>query len=162
VREGAGDQQLWRDRAPSGLVRLRAREQACRRRSSASRDEDAEIRSSLEALPSPSQGVTVTRIAKLRSGKTYVPALRSRFFGQTIRHLQAKTGMDDAYVARRLSEADPTLVDAARADGINGWDLAFAIFDPLIIAARAHNAKVAVVLLPPPVWVAERYWGYFS
>jgi hypothetical protein len=96
--------------------------------------------------------------------------------------------MHNAYVARRLSEADPTLVDAARADGINGWDLAFAIFDPdgdfaaadsntskgrgveaafgdlrtLIIAARAHNAKVAVVLLPPPVWVAERYWGYFS
>jgi hypothetical protein len=32
----------------------------------------------------------------------------------------------------------------------------------LIIAARAHNAKVAVVLLPPPAWVAERYWGYFT
>ena len=190
MREGAGDQQLWRDRAPSGLVRLRPREQPCRRRSSASqdRDEDAEIRSSLEALPSPSQELTVTRIAKLRSGKTYVPALRSGFFEQTIRHLQAKTGMDDAHVARGLSEADLTLVDAARAAGINGWDLAFAIFDPdgalaaadsntskgkgveaafgdlrtLIIAARAHNAKVAVVLLPPPVWVAERYWGYFS
>jgi hypothetical protein len=127
----------------------------------------------------PSQELTVTRIAKLRSGKTYVPALRSGFFEQTIRHLEAKTGMDDAYVARRLSEADPTPVDAAPA---------FAIFDPdgdlaaadsntskgkgveagvgdlrtLIIAARAHSANVAVVLLPPPVWVAERYWGYFT
>jgi hypothetical protein len=190
VREGAGDQQLWRDRAPSGLVRLRAREQPCRRRSSASqdRDEDAEIRSSLEALPSPSQELTVTRIAKLRSGKTYVPALRSGFFEQTVRHLQAKTGMDDAYVARRLSEADPTLVDAARANGIKAgtWrspfsipmaifaaadsdtskgkrvEAAFGDLRTLIIAARAHNAKVAVVLLPPPVGVAKRYWGYFS
>ena len=117
----------------------------------------------------------------------YVPALRSGFVEQTIRHLQTKTGMDDAYVARRLREADPTLVDAARADAINGWDLAFAIFDPdyygdlaaadpaaskdksasgdlraLITAARAQNAKVAVVLLPPPVWVAKSYWSYFS
>ena len=160
--------------------------------------ESAETRSALEALPSPSQELTLARIAKrsvllnyvFRLGKTYVPALRSGSFEQTIRHLQTKTGMDDAYLARRLSEADPTLVDAARADAINGWDLAFAIFDPdyygdlaaadsrsskgkevegalrdlrtLIVAARARNAKVAVVLLPPPVWVAERYWSYFK
>src|SRR5262245_2277650 len=94
----------------------------------------------------------------------------------------ALTGMDDAYVARRLSEADPTLVDAARADGIKAgtwrspFSISMAIFTSkgkrveaafedlrtLIIAARAHNAKVAVVLLPPPVGVAEPYWGYFS
>jgi SGNH hydrolase-like domain, acetyltransferase AlgX len=140
----------------------------------------------------------LTRIAKrsvllnyaFRLGKMYVPALRSGSFEQMIRHLQTETGMDDAYLTRRLSEADPTLVDAARADAINGWDLAFAIFDPdyysdlaaadsstakgkeverglgdlrtLIIAARTQNAKVAVVLLPPPVWVAERYWSYFK
>jgi lysophospholipase L1-like esterase len=160
--------------------------------------DSAEIRFALEALPSPSQELMLTRIAKrsvllnyvFRLGKMYVPALRSGSFEQMIRHLQTKTGMDDAYVTRRLSEADPTLVDAARADAINGWDLAFAIFDPdyysdlaaadsstskgkeverglgdlrtLIIAARTQNAKVAVVLLPPPVWVAERYWFYFK
>jgi lysophospholipase L1-like esterase len=157
-----------------------------------------DIRSALEALPSPSQEPTLRRIAKrsvlinyvFRLGKMYIPALRSGSLEQTIRHLQTKTGLDDAYVARRLSEADPTLVDAARADAINGWDLAFAIFDPdyygdlaaadsstpkgkeveaalgdlrtLIIAARAQNAKAAVVLLPPPVWVAERYRFYFK
>jgi lysophospholipase L1-like esterase len=158
----------------------------------------SEIRSSLEALPSPSEEPTLTRIAKrsvllnyvFRLGKVYVPALRSGSFEQMIKHLQTKTGKDDAYVARRLGEADPALVDAARADAINGWDLAFAIFDPdyygdlaaadpstskgkeveralgdlrtLISAARAQNAKVAVVLLPPPVWVAERYRPYFK
>jgi lysophospholipase L1-like esterase len=160
--------------------------------------ESAEIQSALKALPAPSQELTLKQIAKrsvllnyvFRLGKIYVPALRSGSFEQTIKHLQTKTGMDDAYVARRLSEADPTLVDAARADAINGWDLAFAIFDPdyygdlaasdpstsigkgvegafgdlrmLITAAKAQNAKVAVVLLPPPVWVAERYRGYFK
>jgi hypothetical protein len=160
--------------------------------------ESAEIRSALEALPPPSQEFTLRQIAKrsvllnyvFRLGKVYVPALRSGPFEQMVKHLQTKTGKDDAYVARRLGEADPTLVDAARADGINGWDLAFAIFDPnyygdlaaadpatskgnaveaalgdlrtLINAARAQNAKVAVVLLPPPVWVAERYRSYFK
>ena len=160
--------------------------------------ESASIQSALKALPAPSQELTLTRLAKrsvllnylFRLGKIYVPALRSGSFEQLVRHLQAKTGTDDAYVARRLSEADPALVDAARADAINGWDLAFAIFDPdyygdlaaadsstskgkeveralgdlrtLVNAARAQNANVAVVLLPPPVWVAERYWFYFK
>jgi lysophospholipase L1-like esterase len=160
--------------------------------------ETASIQSALKALPASSQELTLTRLAKrsvllnylFRLGKIYVPALRSGSFEQTVRHLQAKTGTDDAYVARRLSQADPALVDAARADAINGWDLAFAMFDPdyygdlaaadsstskgkeveralgdlrtLISAARAQNAKVAVVLLPPPVWVAERYRPYFK
>ncbi len=28
--------------------------------------------------------------------------------------------------------------------------------------ARRQNARVVVVLLPPPVWVGERYWDYFK
>jgi hypothetical protein len=157
-----------------------------------------EAQAALRALPLPPREFTLSRMAKrsvllnyvFRLGKVYIPALRSGFFEQMISQLKAQTGKDDAYVARRLNEADPTLVDAARADAINGWDLAGAIFYPnyygdlaaaaagtpkgqevegalkdlnaVIAAARELNAKVAVVLLPPPMWVAERYRLYFK
>lgn len=125
-----------------------------------------------------------------RLGKLYIPSLRSGFFEKTVASLKARTGIDDATIARRLSQVDPALVEAARADAINGWDLAHALFDPnlygdlaqsapgspkgedleaalkdlgtLIVAVRERNATAAVVLLPPPVWVAPRYGRYFQ
>jgi GDSL-like Lipase/Acylhydrolase family len=158
----------------------------------------AQAQASLRASPSPPQELDLKRIAKksvllnylFRVGKVYIPSLRSGFFEQMISQLEAQTGKDDAYVASRLNEADPKLVDAARADAINGWDLAFAIFDPdyygelaaaapstpkgkevdgglkdlnaIVTAVRENRVKVVVVLLPPPVWVSERYWPYFK
>jgi GDSL-like Lipase/Acylhydrolase family len=158
----------------------------------------AEAQASLRASPSPPQELDLKRIAKksvllnylFRVGKVHIPSLRSGFFEQMISQLEAQTGKDDAYVASRLNEAGPKLVDAARADAINGWDLAFAIFDPdyygelaaaapstpkgkevdgglkdlnaIVTAVRENRVKVVVVLLPPPVWVSERYWPYFK
>jgi hypothetical protein len=92
----------------------------------------AEAQASLRASPSPPQEVDLKRIAKksvllnylFRVGKVYIPSLRSGFFEQMVSQLEAQTGKDDAYVASRLNEADPKLMDAARADAINGWDLA--------------------------------------
>ncbi len=55
-----------------------------------------------------------------RLSKIYFPVLRSGFFEQMIDELRAQTGKDEAYIARRLSQADPNLVDAAQADAING------------------------------------------
>jgi hypothetical protein len=124
-----------------------------------------------------------------RIGKLHFQLLRSGFLEEAIDRLKAQTGKDDAFVASRLAAADPDLVDAARADAINVWDLATAIFYPdyyaslataapesvrgaevelalrdisaLITTARQQNARVAIVLLPPPVWVGERYLNYF-
>ncbi|MBI3444357.1 MAG: SGNH/GDSL hydrolase family protein [Magnetospirillum sp.] len=126
----------------------------------------------------------VYRLAKQR-----IPALRSGFFDQTLAYAAGQTGLDHASLQARLAEIDPALVDAARADAINGWDLAVAVTDPdyygdlaglepgskqgiaaeasfrdlraLIARARSLGAEVAVVLLPPPVWVAERYQEHF-
>jgi hypothetical protein len=158
----------------------------------------AEAQAALRAPSPPQTDSALKRLAKrsallnyvFRLGKVHIPVLRSGAFEQMVSGLKAQTGMDDAYVAGRLSRADPALVDAARADAINGWDLAFAMFDPdyygdlaaaaggttkgievagairdlraVIAAARERSAAVAVVLLPPPVWVAQRYWSYFK
>jgi lysophospholipase L1-like esterase len=125
-----------------------------------------------------------------RVSKNHIPSLRSDGFAALVGQFKARWGKDDAFVARKLGEVDPILVDAARADAINPWDLLLAIFDPdyygnlaaaapgtpkgaemegalkdlgtLIAAARAQDAKIAMVLLPPPVWVAERYRRYFK
>jgi hypothetical protein len=126
-----------------------------------------------------------------RVGKLYVPPLRSGLFDQAVSRLSAATNRDQRFVMRRLALVDPKLVDDARADAINPSDLAMAIFFPdyygtlaaanlydlrgehfelehvlrdlgtLILAARQTGAKVAVVLIPPPVWVNESYRSYF-
>jgi hypothetical protein len=126
-----------------------------------------------------------------RVGKLYVPLLRSGLFDDTVNRLSAATNHDRTLAMRRLSLVDPKLVDAARADAINPSDLAIAIFFPdyygtlaaaelsnlkgerfelghvlqdlgtLIFAARRTGAKIAVVLIPPPVWVDESYQHYF-
>jgi hypothetical protein len=147
--------------------------------------------------PAPAEPGLWWRLAKksvalnyvFRLAKARVPALRSHFFDGIVADLRRGQGKDDAFVAERLAAADPALVDAARADAINGWDLAGAMFfptyyddlarmtpntpqgdaaaaslrdlDALVAAAGAHARKVMVVLLPPPVWAGERYQAYF-
>jgi len=124
-----------------------------------------------------------------RFAKTQIGALRSGSFDALVAELAAREGRDPAYVAARLAGIEPALVDAARADMINVWDLATAVFfpdyygelavaapgtrqgrevaggiadlDALIAECRARNIKIAVVLLPPPPWAGERYRGYF-
>jgi lysophospholipase L1-like esterase len=142
-------------------------------------------------------GEALKRIAKrsvflnyvFRFSKIYIRPLRSGFLERSIEALQMQTGRDDTFVASRLRQIDPELLEAARADSINVWDVATAIFYPdyygdlaaatpgtdkgeevmgalrdlraLITEARRTRAKVAVLLLPPPVWVGETYRQYF-
>ena len=115
--------------------------------------------------------------------KQEVPVLQSGFLERTIAHMQRETGRDDKYVSQRLAEVDPALVEAARGDAINVWDLAIGVFFPDYYAgvAKGNNLhaftndlgavltytgerynRVALVLIPPPVWVAERYREYFK
>jgi lysophospholipase L1-like esterase len=124
-----------------------------------------------------------------RLAKIYIRPLRSGFLEHSIEALKIQTGRDDAFVASKLRQIDPELLEAARADAINVWDLAIAIFYPdyygdlaaatpgtdkgeevagalrdvraLVTEARRTKAKVAVLLLPPPVWVGETYQQYF-
>ena len=122
--------------------------------------------------------------------KAYVPALHSGFFDEIVARLQREIGRDDIYVAQRLRRADPRLVDMARADIINGWDLAGAIFFPrryldlyeqtpgspaveatdgflddldyLIAFCRQREIVPVMVLLHPGFVVAQRYRTYFE
>lgn len=124
-----------------------------------------------------------------RLAKRYIPALRSETLETLLADLGAREGRDAAFVAARLAAADPVLVEAARADTINTWDLATGVFFPdyyealaevapdtrqgaevaggiaaldvLIAECRAHNAVPIVVLLPPPVWTEARTLDYF-
>jgi SGNH hydrolase-like domain, acetyltransferase AlgX len=124
-----------------------------------------------------------------RVAKQFVPALRSDHFDKSVAALQRQTGRDDSYISRRLAVADPLLVDAARAEAINVWDLATGIFFPsyygdlasaadgtaaggsvdgflrdfaeLVAYCRKKGYALAVVLIPPRVWVSERNHPYF-
>jgi lysophospholipase L1-like esterase len=124
-----------------------------------------------------------------RFAKTRIAALRSGSFDALVAQLAAREKRNQSYIAERLSHAEPALVDAARADLINVWDLATAVFfpdyygelaeadpatrqgrevaggmadlDALIAECRTRNLPVVVVLLPPPPWAGERYRDYF-
>jgi SGNH hydrolase-like domain, acetyltransferase AlgX len=124
-----------------------------------------------------------------RVAKQFLPALRSDHFDRIVASLEQHTGRDGSYVSQRLAMADPKLVDEAKAETINVWDLAIGIFFPsyysdLALAAagtpagrsvdgflrdlagviaycREKRYPVAVVLIPPCVWVSERYHSYF-
>jgi hypothetical protein len=65
-----------------------------------------------------------------RLSKKYFPQLRSGFLENIIAQLKSRTDRDDQFVEARLRRADPTLVEAARADIINPWLLATAVFYP--------------------------------
>jgi len=125
-----------------------------------------------------------------RLAKVYIPTLRSGSLDALLIDLARQEGRDRIYVAARLAAADPKLVEAARADTINVWDLATAVFfpdyygelaeaadgtgqgrevsggiaalDALIADCRARNISPIVVLLPPPVWAEERTRDYFQ
>lgn len=124
-----------------------------------------------------------------RLAKRYIPAMRSGSFERLLDNLAAHEGRDAAFVSRRLAVVDPVLVDGARADTVNIWDVATAVFFPdyyqnlaeaapgtrqgvevagsiagldlLIAESRARNVVPVVVLLPPPVWVEARTLDYF-
>lgn len=124
-----------------------------------------------------------------RLAKRYIPAMRSGTLENLLSDLSTREGRDAAFVAARLAAADPILVDAARADTVNVWDLATGVFfpdyyealaeaapgtrqgaevaggiaalDALIAECRAHGAQPVIVLLPPPVWTEARTLEYF-
>jgi hypothetical protein len=143
------------------------------------------------------EGSWLKRLAKnsvllnfvFRLAKRLLPQLRSGFLEGIVERLKRSTGKDDAFVQERLKKADPALVDAARADTVNPWLLAAAVFYPdyyanlaavapgtedeanlagaladfSAIASFCSERKIPVVavLIPPPVWVSERYHGFF-
>jgi lysophospholipase L1-like esterase len=124
-----------------------------------------------------------------RLAKGYSPQLQSGHLENIIQQLKDRSGQGDDYVRERLRAADPRLVDAARADTINPWLLATAAFYPnyyselatvapgtahrpdlaallrdfSVIAefCRKRGTPVVAVLIPPPVWVSERYQDFF-
>lgn len=121
--------------------------------------------------------------------KVYVPALRSGHFDIALGYLAQRTGVPPDEVRRRLAKVDPEMIDLARADAINGWDLAHAICEPryyadtytlpegsanreklgerlddlsfIIAQARRRGIEPAVVFLHPGIVVAERYREYY-
>jgi hypothetical protein len=122
-------------------------------------------------------------------GKRYLRQLRPQSFEQFVATVSESDDRDDLYVKKRLQELDPTMVDAARAEVINPallvqgillpdyyGDLAAvrpnshmaskvqgALRDLAAVVAFCHERRlpVAVVLIPPPVWVSERYHDFF-
>lgn len=124
-----------------------------------------------------------------RQAKVYIPALRSNYFEIAFGYLAKQSGLTVAEARSRMAEVDPELVDLARADAINGWDLAFAICMPrlyldtytlpedsksrlklderlddlsfIIAEARKSGIKPVVVYLHPGIVVAARYRTYF-
>jgi hypothetical protein len=124
-----------------------------------------------------------------RLAKRSLPQLRSGYFEDIVGRMQRSTGKDDGFVQDRLEKADAALVDASRADTINPWLLAAAVFYPdyyaslaaaapgteaeanlagaladlAVIAEFCRERKIPVVavLIPPPVWVSARYHDFF-
>lgn len=124
-----------------------------------------------------------------RQAKVHIPALRSNYFDTALEYLAGQSQISVAEARSRLASVDPELVDLARADAINGWDLAFAICYPrlyidtytlpdesrsreklgerlddlsfIIEEARNRGIKPVVVFLHPGIVVAERYRNYF-
>lgn len=125
-----------------------------------------------------------------RLAKVHIPALRSNYFDTALGYLAGQSQISVAEARSRLANVDPELVDLARADAINGWDLAFAICQPrlyfdtytlpdgsksrlklgerlddlsfIISEARSRGIKPVVVYLHPGIVVAERYRTYFQ
>lgn len=124
-----------------------------------------------------------------RQAKLHVPWLQSGFTAHVVDYSRSVAGKDTAFVAERLARVDPQLLHDAKADAINGWDLATALFQPDYydnlakadttsvegVAARkaltdvqfvyryvrSIGANPVLVLIPPSPWVDARYHDYF-
>ncbi len=122
-------------------------------------------------------------------GKRYVRQTQPESVEQLLANLNDLANGDHAYVKKRLQEVDPAMVEAARAGVINRglleWGISFPDYYEDLAAARpnsqagtaVHGAlrdlaalvrfcrkrqlPVAVVLVPPPVWISERYHDFF-
>ena len=125
-----------------------------------------------------------------RQLKVYVPALRSGAFEDLIDYLKKYEGKDDKFVQKRLNRADPRMVELAKSDAINVWDLASAIFHPdhyvnlydippgslaernlskmlidldfVISWLLARDMKPIVILLHPSIIVGKEYQEYYK
>lgn len=119
--------------------------------------------------------------------KRHVPALRSGHFENLAAYFLRVEGKDERFLAERLARVRPDLVERAKADTINPWDLVGGVFWPdhfgqlaaisgeraaevegglrnlgvLAGECRRHHLPMVAVLLPPPVWVSDRYTAYF-
>lgn len=122
-------------------------------------------------------------------GKRFIRQVQPESFEQFLANLNDLANGDHVYVKKRLQEVDPAMVEAARAGVINRglleWGISFPDYFADLAAAgpntqagtavhgalrdlaalvrfcRERQLPVAVVLVPPPVWISERYHDFF-
>lgn len=121
--------------------------------------------------------------------KLHFPIFRSGHFERITDYFLKGGGLDQSFLAERLANVPAVLIDRAKADAINPWDLVGAIFSPdhfgqlarmesatgkdaqvegglkslgvIIGECRRQGVPVMAVLLPPPVWVSSSTHAYF-
>lgn len=124
-----------------------------------------------------------------RQSKVHFPRLRSGTLEGLLRQLQEQELRNDSYIRKRIAAVDPMLLEAARADAVNPWFVATAIFFPdyyaqlalaepgtqfgnfvnaglsdllvILSTCRTMNLPVVVVVLSPSVWISEKQQQFF-
>ncbi len=124
-----------------------------------------------------------------RLAKTAIPALQTGALDRNIGEMRRREGRDAAFVEAGLARADPKLVELARSDAINGWDLVYSVFFPryyvdlytlpagsrsamaidgmkrdlryLVDWCRKRNLPVLAVLMHPGIVVDAKYHEYY-
>ncbi len=124
-----------------------------------------------------------------RLAKRFVPSLRSGSFETSLAKLAGLYGVDRTVVTARLEATDPDLVERARSDLLNSWDLVFGLvlpdlygdmlnlsrdwlfpealeamladIDRILDYTAEAGIRPVFVLIPPSVEVDVRYHGYF-
>lgn len=121
--------------------------------------------------------------------KQYVTAFRSGFYERSVDNLKRLYGRDDRYVVARIDKVDPDFIEAAKADVINAWDMAFGLVYPDLYVdmlylkenslfptalerfladiarieefAMDSGIELVFVLIPPSLQVDSRYHAYY-
>jgi hypothetical protein len=124
-----------------------------------------------------------------RTLQAHLPLLRQGTLEGNLAYVSRVYGLEPAAVEKGLRRVDPDLLDRARADVVNSWDVALAVAEPDLYrdmlsldeptgharAARAMladlarlaglveeaGARLVVVSIPPSASVDRRYHGFY-